>query len=92
MATGHAVSRPQLIARLLAHLESLYHTFQQVGIAPILQQWLHYGQIVGRRVRFCEASDVREGTVLGLHEDGALLVQTADGTYLRIISGEVVFL
>jgi len=92
LATGHAVSRHQLIARLLAHLESLYHTFQQVGIAPILPQWLHYGQIVGRRVRFSEASSVREGTVIGLQEDGALQVQTADGPCQRVISGDVVFL
>jgi BirA family biotin operon repressor/biotin-[acetyl-CoA-carboxylase] ligase len=92
LVTGQAVSRHQLIARLLAHLESLYHTFQQAGMAPILQQWLHYGRIIGRRVRFATVSDVREGTVLGLHEDGALRVQTADGSCQRVISGDVVFL
>lgn len=91
LAAGHPVSRHQLIARLLAHLEGLYDTFQQAGVAPILERWLHYGRIVGRRVRVSQAPEEAPGTVLGLAEDGALLVQFDDGQLQRVIAGDVVF-
>ena len=92
LTTGHAWSRHQLIARLLAHLERLYDAFQQAGVASILERWLHYGRIVGRRVRLSQAPAEAPGTVQGLAADGALLVQLADGRLQRVISGDIVFL
>jgi BirA family biotin operon repressor/biotin-[acetyl-CoA-carboxylase] ligase len=92
LAAGHPWSRHQLIASLLIHLERLYDTFQQAGVAPILERWLHYGCIVGRHVRWSQAQAETPGTVQGLAADGALLVQLADGRLQRVISGEVVFI
>ena len=92
LAAGHPWSRHQLIASLLMHLERLYDTFQQTGVAPILERWLHYGCIVGRRVRWSQEQEEATGTVRGLAADGALLVQLADGRLQRVISGDVVFI
>ena len=92
LAAGRFMSRPQLIAAILTRLEPLYHTFQQQGLAPILPRWLHYGRIVGKPVRCSTARGVEEGVVLGLDEDGALLVWGRDDSRLRVVSGEVVFL
>ena len=92
LAAGHPVSRPRLIAAILAHLEPLYHTFQQQGLTPILPHWLHYGRIAGKPVRCTTERGPAEGVVLGLDEDGALLVRGRDNSRLRIVSGEVVFL
>jgi BirA family biotin operon repressor/biotin-[acetyl-CoA-carboxylase] ligase len=91
LTAGHPWSRHQLIASLLMHLERLYDTLQQAGIAPILERWLHYGCIVGRRVRWSQAQAETTGTVRGLATDGALLVQLPDGRLQRVISGDVVF-
>jgi BirA family biotin operon repressor/biotin-[acetyl-CoA-carboxylase] ligase len=91
LVAGHPFSRHQLIATLLAHLERLYHTFQQGGMSYILERWRHYGNIIGRRVRFSQAIDIKEGTVVGLDADGALLVRTAGGVLQRVFSGEVIF-
>ncbi len=92
LAAGRCVPRPPLIAALLARLEPLYHTFQQQGLAPILPRWLRYGRIAGKPVRCTTARGVEEGVVLSLDEDGALLVQGRDGSRLRVVSGEMVFL
>lgn len=92
LAAGHFVSRPRLIAAILARFEPLYHSFQQQGLAPILPRWLHYGRIAGEPVRCATERGVEEGVVLGLDEDGALLVQGPDGSRRRIVSGEVAFL
>lgn len=92
LAAGHPVSRPRLIAAILAHLEPLYHAFQQQALSAILPRWLHHGRIAGRPVRCTTERGIEEGVVLGLDEDGALLVQSLDGSRRRIVSGEVVFL
>jgi BirA family biotin operon repressor/biotin-[acetyl-CoA-carboxylase] ligase len=91
LAAGRPFVRHQLIAALLMHLERLYDIFGQTGMAPIRERWLHYGRIVGRRVRFSQTSADEEGTVVGLDEDGALLVQTASQSSQRVVSGEVTF-
>jgi BirA family biotin operon repressor/biotin-[acetyl-CoA-carboxylase] ligase len=92
LATGTPVSRHQLIACLLAHLEDLYHTFQDTGMTSILERWRHYGRISGRVVQFSHAAETKTGHVIGLDDDGALIVQTVDGIQERIVSGQVIFL
>ena len=92
LEAGRFVSRPPLIAAILGRFEPLYHTFQQQGLAPILPRWLDYGRIAGKPVRCSTERGLKEGVVLGLDEDGALLVRGRDDSRLRVVSGEVVFL
>jgi BirA family biotin operon repressor/biotin-[acetyl-CoA-carboxylase] ligase len=92
LVSGHPWPRLPLIALLLVHLEHLYHTFHQGDMVAIVQRWLHYGQIRGQQVRFTQQQGTSLGTVLGLDEDGALLVQNAAGVQQRLIAGEVMFL
>ena len=92
LAAGHPWPRLPLIAVLLAHLERLYHAFQQGDMAPILQRWLHYGQIIGHQVRFTQQQSTSRGTVIGLGADGALLIRDTDGAQQRLIAGEVFFI
>ena len=92
LAAGHPWPRLPLIAILLAHLERLYQAFHQGDIPSILQRWLHYGQIIGRQVRFTHEYNAGTGTVVGLDADGALLVQNPDGMRQRLVAGEVTFI
>jgi biotin-(acetyl-CoA carboxylase) ligase len=93
LAAGHTWARLPLLALLLAHLERLYRTFQQGNSTSIRQRWLHYGgRMLGRQVRFAHESSAGVGTVVDLDEDGALVVQSADGTQHRLVAGEVLFL
>ena len=91
LAAGQRFSRLQLIARLLQQLEHGYLAWQQTGIAPILERWLHYAPIVGRSVRFSVAAANAMGIVTGLDADGALLVDTGGPTPQRIYSGEIIY-
>ncbi len=92
LMAGHPFGRHELIATLLAHLERLYQTFKEVGMSPVRERWLHYGPIIGRQVRCSHGATSYAATVVGLAEDGALLVQTDHGTPQRVISGDVIFL
>jgi BirA family biotin operon repressor/biotin-[acetyl-CoA-carboxylase] ligase len=91
LASGAPVSRPLLIIRLLSCLEDCYDTFYRAGMAAIILRWQQYGRLYGRTVQFSEGSDLQTGHAIGLDDDGALVVQKADGTRHRIISGEVTF-
>jgi BirA family transcriptional regulator, biotin operon repressor / biotin---[acetyl-CoA-carboxylase] ligase len=93
LAAGHTWARMPLLALLLVHLERLYGAFQQGNIAVVRQRWLHYGgHMIGRQVRCVLEPSAGVGTVLDLDEDGALLVQNADGIQHRLVAGEVLFL
>ena len=93
LAAGHTWARMPLLALLLVHLERFYSAFQQGNITSVRQRWLHYGgQMIGRQVRFAPEPSAGVGTVLDLDEEGALLVQHADGTQHRLVAGEVLFL
>jgi len=93
LAAGHTWARLPLLALLLAHLERLYRIFQQGHITLVRQRWLHYGgQMIGRQVRLAPEPSAGVGTVVDLDEDGALLIQHADGTQHRLVAGEVLFL
>jgi BirA family biotin operon repressor/biotin-[acetyl-CoA-carboxylase] ligase len=92
LATGTPVSRQQLIVCLLAHLENLYHTFQDAGMTSILERWRRYGHLSGRVVQFSHAAETKTGYVIGLDDNGALVVQTVEGIQERIVSGQVIFL
>lgn len=92
LISGRPWPRLPLIAVLLAHLERFYQAFHRGDIPPILQRWLHYGPIIGRPVRFTYACSAGTGTVVGLDEDGALLVQNTSGMRQRLVAGEVTFI
>ena len=93
LAAGHRFDRPALIASLLSHLETYYQIFQDIGMPPILQRWLHHGPIIGRQVRFTHDDVTQQhATVVGLDEDGALRVQLDNGQQERLISGRAEFL
>lgn len=92
LAAGRFIPRLPVAAAVLGHFEPLYDTFQQKGLAPLLPRWLHYGRIVGKRVRYTTEHGVEEGVASGLDEDGALLVRSRENPRLRVVSGEVTFL
>ena len=91
LAAGRFVPRLPAAAAVLNRFEPLFDTFQHGGLAPILPRWLRYGRVAGRPVRFTTEHGAGEGIALGVDEDGALLVRTADNPRLRILAGEVAF-
>lgn len=92
LASGQVWARAPLIVRLLLHLEQGYDLWRQRESAAIITQWLRYGHLHGRQVRFTEGDDSVLGTVVGLDEEGALRVQTSTGDEHRLVAGEVTFL
>lgn len=87
--TGEEVSRPQLLAAVLAELEGAYCEWLENGLAPFVEQWNEVSYLAGHEVTVEVMNEQVRGTVLGIAESGALRLRQANGTVREIIGGDV---
>lgn len=89
IASGKAVSRLCFTRTLLRKLDTLYQTYLEQGSTPILSAWADLCDLTGKAVQVdCNELKI-EGTMVGLAEDGALLVRTDAGKIESIYAGDV---
>lgn len=86
---GQEVSRPRVVASLLAHLESWLDVHAAGGFAPIRERYRELSATLGRRVRLIEPDKELEGVAEDVDEAGALLLRRDDGGAERILTGDV---
>ena len=89
--TGRAPDAEQLLEALTRALSRFYETLHARGGAEeILRDWQRHSTYAhGRRVRVALAEETFEGTTRGLDPDGALRVETDDGTTRTVRAGDV---
>lgn len=88
-ALGGDVSRDDLLARLLVALYAALAEFGDGGFVRLRARWLARCAHLGATVRILsDAGPPLEGRCAGVDDDGALLLETADGVR-RILSGDV---
>jgi BirA family biotin operon repressor/biotin-[acetyl-CoA-carboxylase] ligase len=89
IATGQAHSRAELGAAILQSFERWCARLYVEGPDAVLDAWRQQSATLGRRVRIREAGETIEGIAVGLEGTGALLVETAPGTTVRVLTGDV---
>ncbi|APG26573.1 biotin--[acetyl-CoA-carboxylase] ligase [Syntrophotalea acetylenivorans] len=89
IARGQEVSRLLFTRTLLEHLDQLYDQYRREGFQPILQAWQGFFALTGRQVEVDCQGRLLQGQVVGLDDDGALLLQMADGRQERVLAGDV---
>lgn len=77
-----------LSARILLELAALLDHWQDVGFAPFRAAWEQRNAFAGQPVRLFDGQRETLGRCAGVAEDGALLLETRNGTE-RILSGEL---
>lgn len=87
---GEPVSRIAFFQTVLHEMDEIYCLVEREGFASVLSEWRRYSVTLGQEVRVI---DVRgdtafEGRAADIDEDGALLVDTAEGRR-RVDAGEV---
>jgi len=87
LAGGAPVDRAAFAAALLAALDDAYASFLAGGFAALRQRYEALHCLTGRRVEV-DGKPPIVGTVRGVDDDGALLVDGAGGVQ-RVVSGEV---
>ena len=89
IAAGKPVSRLDFTRTLLQEIDALYQTYLEQGSDPIRAAWAELCDLTGKAVQVdCNQLKI-EGTMVGLAEDGALLVRTATGKVENIYAGDV---
>lgn len=85
---GVEVSRKELLAAVLAELETEYRIARTEGFDKVLEDWKDLSITIGQDVRVIFNEDSFTGRAVGIDKDGCLLVDT--GTEVtRVIAGDV---
>jgi len=89
VSAGVQYDRNRVLGEVLVHLAQVLSAFRAAGFGPLRDEWGSYHVYAERpvSVRLPDGSQ-EEGTVAGVGDDGALLLQTAAGLR-RFHSGEV---
>lgn len=89
LESGKPVNRIEFTRTLLTCFDSLYESYLRKGIGPIREQWLSRSALTGRRIRVSFQESEAVGIVVGLDDDGALLIQDDGGKIEKILAGDV---
>ena len=89
---GRPVSRAEVLADFLGRFERLYDRAAREGFGPVIRRWRELSDMAGRRVRVRSFDRRLEGTILGIDDDGALLMTATDGAVERVMAGDVEYM
>ncbi len=87
--TRRETSRNEAAAELFDSLGEWQQLFLNHGFDRVRSKWLDYAGILGRRVEVKSRNIAEKGTVLGIDEEGALLLEGDTSQILRILSGDI---
>jgi BirA family biotin operon repressor/biotin-[acetyl-CoA-carboxylase] ligase len=88
-ATGRRVSRVTLSRALLEEIDDRYARLRREGPAGLIREARSLMAMSGRIVRVQTHDGIREGTVRGMDDDGALLIRLPSGAVERLLAGDV---
>jgi len=88
--TGSVTPRQDLAVQLYHHLEKWYKVLLEEGFPPVRESWLAFADILGKKIRTGPGKDEQPGQVIGVDEDGALLIKNPMGLRQRVISGDII--
>ncbi|MBQ9598687.1 MAG: biotin--[Clostridia bacterium] len=86
--SGDKQIRNDIIARELNYFEYYYKKFLEGGLGAILDEYKENCVTIGRDVTVIYKKENVTGKAVDIDENGALVVETTDGT-IRVTSGEV---
>ncbi len=87
---GEEIDRKKLLAYVLNHFEELYIPFKESGdISKTIQVSRRESILIGKEVRIINGDTEKSGKVLGIDNEGQLIVEHGDGSIEELFSGEV---
>jgi BirA family transcriptional regulator, biotin operon repressor / biotin---[acetyl-CoA-carboxylase] ligase len=88
IATGRVCDRIELADSLFSSLDSRYMELLASGFAVMRPAWERYSALTGKRVAIVDGGRRIEGTVQGIDDEGALMLDLGPRVQ-RIVAGEV---
>ncbi|MCK9230217.1 MAG: biotin--[acetyl-CoA-carboxylase] ligase [Syntrophales bacterium] len=87
-ATGQVI-REEVALKMFRSLEDWYIRYRDDGFPPIRKEWLSFSGIMGKYVEVINRKTREAGTVIGIDEEGCLLLRDGGGGVNRIFAGDV---
>ena len=88
LVRGRPLPLAEILARVLASLETAYNAFRTSGPAAAISLWEAHAERFARCKARVDDRDI-EGVALGVLPDGSLQIRDDDDVIHRIVSGEV---
>jgi BirA family biotin operon repressor/biotin-[acetyl-CoA-carboxylase] ligase len=88
--TGRELDRLRLLHDVVDRLQEAYREFEALGFRALLDRWAALDALAGHEVTLDLGTSTRSGTVLGVDDDGCLLVRGEDDVDHAYASGEIV--
>ena len=86
---GRKINENLLIKTLLEETEKVIEVFDHEGYEEILREWRNRSYTIGKNVEVKKPfSKSYDAYATGISKDGSLIVEKADGTLEKVISGE----
>ena len=79
------VSRKDLLARFL---DEFGRRISRIDTEDVISEWKQYAVTLGRHVRIKTLREQAEGLAVDVDENGALILELADGTQKKIVYGD----
>jgi BirA family biotin operon repressor/biotin-[acetyl-CoA-carboxylase] ligase len=86
---GRALSRVDLLQKLLLRIENWYKAFLRDGFAPLRRRWKELALVLGKGVQVIGPDETLSGVAVDVDDFGALLVQVPEGPVRRVLAGDV---
>lgn len=84
-----AVNKKLLTEDIIAELKSVYEKFEKGETSELLSEWKRYSNTIGQDVAVDMITEVAQGKIVDIDEDGSLILADQDGNRRKIIAGEV---
>jgi biotin-(acetyl-CoA carboxylase) ligase len=88
-AIGRPIDRNAFAATFLNLLEKWCLTYRLRGAGPLLAAWRDRDVVKGRSVAVAEGGRSYRGRVVGINDDGQLLIHDSQGVNHQVIAGEI---
>ena len=84
------VDENELIAIFLNEFEEVYQLYKDGEIETILKDWRDLSDTIGKYVNITQTGGkITQGYVVGINNEGSLIIERQDGALEKIISGEL---
>ncbi|RMD03032.1 biotin--[acetyl-CoA-carboxylase] ligase [Clostridium autoethanogenum] len=88
--TGSTMDRKVILGTILNKFEPLYEEFVQKGtIESSIEVCKNNSAAIGKNIRIIQNKSERQAKAVDLAEDGRLIVQYENGSFEKLISGEI---
>ena len=84
------IDENELIAIFLNEFEKVYTLYKDGDVEAILNEWRALSDTIGKYVNITQTGGkVTQGYVVGINNEGSLIIERQDGVLEKIISGEL---